>query len=314
VVVRTNLRPDLGVGGPGADIDVPDGVPTQAPVAPDPAVPAAKKQAPSWKAPAAGQARRRVDPDLPRQALVTAKRLQAMPPGQRAKQLAEMKKKRDAIGDRIDHRMGVLDDKWHKMSPTNRENTLRDYAKRSKQLPPEKRAELMEHVDAAGLARARAAKAQERLTSLKAKGAPQEDIAQAKSEVQAATAEQQQAVDAASQVVDDPSLNFDFLSVAESAIDPAGMAFGSLFEMFDDFCEMDFGLSFFGEEIHTMQNEVKTAQKDERRLEDIDSKRDLEDAWRHGDDLKRRMMGKLGTRYEERRHHAGRVARGEARE
>jgi hypothetical protein len=210
--------------------------------------------------------------------------------------------------------MGVLDDKWHKMSPTNRENTLRDYAKRSKHLPPEKRAELMSHVDDAADARARCAKAKENLKSLQEKGAPQEDIAQAKSEVQAATAEQQQAVDAASEIVDDPSLNFDFLSVAESAIDPFGMGLGSLLDMFDEFSELDFGLSFFGEEIHTMQNEVRAAQKEDRRLADIDSRRDLEDAWRHGDDLKRRMMVKLGTRYEERRHRAVRVARGEARD
>jgi hypothetical protein len=315
VALRPILRPDAGVAGPGTDADAADVAP---PAPASPTVPAASDdaapavQAP-WRAPSGPAARRPVQPDVPRAALDTAKRLSALPPAEREQQLDQMEARREAVAEKINQRVGVLDEKWRKMPPAAREHCLRDYAQRSRQLPPGRRAELMRHVDTAAVERARAARAQQRLDSLKAQGADPKKVAAAKTEVQAATAAQEKAVDDATRVVDDGGFKLDFLSLAEAAIDPAGMVFGSLLDLVDELFTLTFSINFFREEIDSMKDNLKASKEEDRRNDDINEKRELEDLWRQGDELKRRLMSQLGQRYEGRRHEAGKVARGETR-
>jgi len=301
VAIRTSLRPDPGIAAADLDTSVPDTAQAPAPAAPAELPPAAPA---GWRAGASTRGQKL--PDLPRSSLETARRLSALPPSERAQQVQQLETKRDALRTRIQERVGVLDDKWRQMPPGNREACLRDYAARSKNLSPEQKAAVMQHVEAAKAARQRAGQLQQKVESLKAQHAEPAAIAQAEKAAQAATAQQTQAVDAAGKVVDDAGLKLDLLMLSEPAIDPGGMSLGSLFDMFDEF--FDVTLSLFTAQIDDMQNDVKESQKDDKRVEDDLLKHDLEDRWRQGDGLKRRLLTELGDRSEDRR--LERAARG----
>lgn len=167
------------------------------------------------------------------------------PPEQRAT-LKALRAERDALGLEIVGRVAELERRWARAQTATRAGALRRYEQRSRHLGTRDRREL------GGLVR-RAEDAQRRIDALRARAAKLPDTPEAKRqhaalraqlarELRQARAEQAQAVQAATAVVDGAGLAVERLAVAEAVIDPGAPAPGSgrsLFERIAAFFKLD---------------------------------------------------------------------------